>query len=430
MHMRPLCLSAALLLTPAAIAQQGQPKPVDAVHPESTGAVPQATLDDFIAGFNGDRAAMDRAMKDTADILTKDPNNVEALAWNSSGKGALCGEAFSKGDFKNGMQLWTESKTGLSRSVELAPGNTTVRIVRGKSMLEASLHDPNPATSNDAANTAVTDLEAAIELMGKDFDKAPQSFRQEIYAWLYQAASKAGDKERADKYKKLAGDKAGDALDRLNQSAENTVLESAKAALVILDSPLVQQIKPDLLAGLRSPAKLDAVIAILNKNIDANPDDAASIAWRGFTRILRTSSMFAQGRIDEGVKAWEKGLNEINAAASTDATTRDAVLLRALSNLELARHASEPEKRAEARQKTTTDLARFERMLKDGNITLNPEATAAFQLTNARIHLMNGDTKKARAAVTAATATDKSAETAKRAKVWLEVADLIDKRQG
>jgi|GEM_PF-4755561 hypothetical protein len=427
MPTRALVAAVLMLAAPALAQQAAQPKTVDLARPQSTGAVPQETLDDFIAGFNGDGEALARAMHATDEILARDPGNVEALAWNSSAKGAMCGEAFSRGDFKKGMQLWNESRQGLNRAVELAPQNTTVRIVRGKSMLEASLHDPNPMSSLESSKTAIEDLEAAVELMGEDFGKAPHGFRQELYSWLFQAASKAGDKERAEKYKKLAGEKAGDALDRLNMAAENTVVESARAAIIILDSPLVQEIREDLLAGLRSPAKLDAVIAKLDAKVEAKGDDAAAIAWRGFTRILRTSSMFAQGRIEEATRAWEKGVNEINAAASTDATTRDAVLLRALANFELSRHASDPEKRAEAKQKAQTDLSRFDRMLADAEVKLSPQAVAALQLTHARLHLMNGDVKKARAAITAATEADNSTEVARRAKVYLEVADLIEK---
>ncbi len=427
MTIRTLLLAAAVFASPVLAQNAPQPKPVDSARPTSTGAVPQDTLDDFIAGFNGDKDAMARAMKDTDEIIARDPNNAEALAWNASGKGAMCGESFAKGDFATGMKLWRESREGLNRSVDLAPENTTIRIVRGKSMLEASLHDPNPISSKDSANLAVSDLETALDLMGEGLDTAPQSFRKELYAWLYQAASKAGDKERAEKYKKLAGDKVGDATERLNLSAENTVLESARAALVILESPLVEEIKADLLAGLRAPARLDAVIAALDQKVEARGDDAAAIAWRGFTRILRSSSMLSQGRIDEGARAWEKGLNEINAAASTDATVRDAVLLRALSNFELARHADQPEKRAESRQKAATDLARFDRMLADAGEPLSPQATAALQLTHARLHLMNSDAKKARAAIAAATKSDPSPDVARRAKVYTQIADLIEK---
>jgi hypothetical protein len=419
-----LATGAAALAQPPAHTQD--PKPVESIRPRSRGPVPQDTLDDFIAGFNGDKEAMGRAMKSTDEILAKDPNNVEALAWNSSGKSAQCGEAFQSGDFKKGMQLWNDGKAGLNRAVDLAPENVSVRIVRGKTMLESSLHDPMPASSREAAEMAVGDLETALDLMGDTLAKADAAFRQEMYAWLYQAASKAGDAEIAEKYKKLAGDTATDALARLNQSAENTVLESARAALIILDSPLVQEIKPDLLAGLRSPAKLDIVIGLLDKKVEAKADDAAAIAWRGFTRILRTGSMFAQGKIEDATKTWDKGHNEINAAASTDSTCRDAVLLRALSNLEKARREPEAEQKGQARQKALTDLDRFGRLLKDNGTTLNPEAEAAWHLTNARVHLMGRDTKKARAALAAANAVRTTDDVARRTKSLAELADFLD----
>jgi hypothetical protein len=161
--MRPavLCVAVLVLAGQAGLAlgqTKGEPKAVDAAKPRSTGAVPQETLDDFVAGFEGDKDAMGRAMKATDAILSADPNNAEALAWNSSGKSAMCGEAFQAGDFKKGMTLWNEGKAGLGRAVELAPDNISVRLVRGKTMVESSLHDPMPASSKEAALTAVEDL--------------------------------------------------------------------------------------------------------------------------------------------------------------------------------------------------------------------------------------------------------------------------------
>lgn len=409
-------------------AQVGHPGSVQDAHPRSHGTVPQDTLDDFIAGFNGDAEAMDRAMKATGTILAKDPENVEALAWNSAGKGAQCGASFQSGDFKTGMKMWQESKDGLNKAVELAPENTTVRIVRGKSMLESSLHDPNPKSSNEEATMAVEDLEKALALMGDNLNGGDKAFRKEMYAWLYQAASKAGDKDKAAKYKELAGDKANDALARLNESAENTVIESARAALVILDSPLVQEIKPDLMAGLRTSGKLDAVIASLDGKIAAKPDDAAAQAWRGFTRILRTSSMYAQGRIEEAGKAWERGVNEINAAASTDATSRDAALLRALGDVEKARRETDADKAAAMREKALSDLGRFQRLVTDGNITMTADAKALLAITNARVHLMARDTKKARASLDAAVAAKPSPEFEKRAKSLGQFVEMLEKK--
>src|SRR5215831_19398650 len=280
---RPLLL--ALTLSSAALAQPKddfKPPPTTA-RPQSTGAVPQDVLDDFIAGFNGDSKAMDRAMAASADIVAKDPTNAEALAWNSSGKGMQCGTAFAQGDPQTGLRLWRESQEGLTKAVEMDPNNPRVRIVRGKSMLEGALHNPNPEMSRANAATAMDDLEAAVGILGENFEKkAPKNFRQEMYSWLYQAAAKVGDKDKAEKYKKLAGDFGDSAKKRLEESAGNTVNETVFAATTILDSDLVKSMKPDLMQGLRSPAKLDEVIKSLDAKLDAKPDDAAVMAWRGF----------------------------------------------------------------------------------------------------------------------------------------------------
>src|SRR5881628_1869485 len=57
---------------------------------------------DFFAGFNGNREALERGMKITEDTLAKDPNHAEARVWHGSGILYLSGQAFQKGDQQNG----------------------------------------------------------------------------------------------------------------------------------------------------------------------------------------------------------------------------------------------------------------------------------------------------------------------------------------
>jgi hypothetical protein len=420
---RPWPVLAALLLAPLALAQNGQPKddfrpPPTTAHPTSTGAVPQTILDDFIAGFNGDDQAIDRAMKASGDLVAKDPTNAEALAWHSSGKGVQTGAAFRAGDFQKGMQLWRESQEGMNKAIEMDPNNPRIRVIRGKSMLEGSLHDPNPATSNASAQMAIDDLEMTVSLLGDKFEKnTSKSFRQEMYSWMYQAAAKVGDKEKAEKYKKLAGDAADAAKKRLEESAGNTVNETVFAATTILQSEFVDSIKRDLMQGLRSPAKFDEVIKALDAKLEAKPDDATPMAWRGFTQTLRSGSLLAQGQLEEGTKLWDKGNDQIGKAASTDPTCRDAVLLRGLSNLERARQESDDAKRKDQATKAVTDFTRFQRIVKDANATLAPDAQAELQLSIARAYRQADEMPKAKAALDAGVAVnDASPDIAKKLK--------------
>jgi hypothetical protein len=413
-----------LALTPTALAQTNNDAKAPAAvgHRQSTGAVPQSVLDDFVAGFNGDDDAMTRAMAASDAILAKDPNNAEALAWNSSGKGAQGGAAFRTGDIKNGVRLWREGQEGLNSAVDMDPNNASIRLVRGKSLLEGALYDPNPETSTRNAASAADDLETALSMMGDKFEKdAPKDFRQEMYSWVYQAAAKIGDKDKADKYKKLAGDFADQAKKRLERSAGNTVNDSLLAATTLLDSDLVNGIKPDLTAGMRAPAKLDEVIATLDQLIEAKQDDACALAWRGFVRTLRSSSFLSQGNLDQGTKMWEKGNAEISRAASTDSTNRDAVLLRALSNIDHARQESDEAKKTEAANKAMADLGRFQRLASDANVTLSNDATAVLNFSFYRAYRAAGDRAKAKASLEAAAAANASPELTKRFNSILEL---------
>jgi hypothetical protein len=309
----------------------------------------------------------------------------------------------------------------MNKAVDMDPNNPRIRIIRGKSMLEGSLHNPNPEVSKADAAMALDDLEMTVSLLGDKFEKSTnKNFRQEMYSWLYQAAAKVGDKDKADKYKKLAGDFADSAKKRLEEAAGNTLGESVFAATTILDSDFVKALKPDLMQGLRSPAKLDEVIKYLDAKLEAKPGDATAQAWRGFAQTLRSTSLLTQGQMEEATKLWDKGNAEIGKAASTDALCRDAVLLRALSNLEHARQESDDTKRKDLAGKSVTDLTRFQRLAKDASLTLPPDAAAELHLTLARAYRQADDMPKAKAAMEAGMAVEASPEIAKKLKALSE----------
>src|SRR5207247_5545202 len=83
---------------------------------------------DFFAGFNGNREALERGMKITEDTLAKDPNHAEARVWHGSGILYLSGQAFQKGDQQNGMKLWRQGLDEMEQAVRLAPNNVAVLI--------------------------------------------------------------------------------------------------------------------------------------------------------------------------------------------------------------------------------------------------------------------------------------------------------------
>lgn len=422
---RTAVLLATLGLSSIAVAQNEPAKPpppeTTTPRPHSTGRVPQGVLDDFIAGFQGDETAFKRAMEGADKVLRDDPTNAEALAWRSSGMGMQAGKSFQKGDFREGMRLWGDSQSGLNRAVDMEPDNVHVRFVRGKSMLESSLHDPNPTSSGEEARMAIGDLELALGSIDDLEKRLPKSTREEFYAWLLQAAKKVGDKERIEKYTKLAGEKADEAAKRVEQSAAaSTTGECLRQALAILDTDLAKALKADLNAGLHDPKRLDAAIAMLDELLAATPGNTPLMAWRGFARTLRAAPLFAQAKMEEGLKLWDEGLAEISKASTNDPSSHEALILRGLTTLERARFGMEEAERRPIAVKATSDLERARRLLVEAGKPLPPNPDAELSFALARGYRLAGDTAKASAALVAVDAGQADEKMKARAKVALE----------
>jgi hypothetical protein len=417
----PLTLSlvaAATLLLPTPAPAQQPPAPN--VRPHATGRVPQSVLDDFMAGFGGDKAALDRAVTAAGQIVQADPANAEALAWRSAGLGAQSGTAFQSGNFQEGMRLWQDSTSGLNQAVDMEPDNSQIRFVRGKSMVESSLYDPNPARSGDNARIAIGDLELALSSFDDVQKQLPKQTREEFYSWLLQASEKAGDKERVEKYKKLAGDKAGSAEERLAESAKNSSTgEALRSALAILDTDLAKALKPDLTAGLRDPARLDAALATLKQRLEAAPGDGPATAWHGFVRTLQASALNTKGKADDASKMWQEAVGEITKAAANDPANAEIFVLRGLTTLDRARQA-DAESRPGVARTAASDLDRAQRLLADANKPLPANAAAELNIALARAWYFAGEKPKVKACLETAVSSGADEKTVGRARDYLQ----------
>ena len=97
---------------------------------------------DFFAGFAGNQAALDRAMKTCEDQLAENPKHAEAMVWHGSGTMFIAGQAFRKGDYAAGGQLWGQALKEMDNAVSLDPENVAVLIPRGATLLSASGNVP------------------------------------------------------------------------------------------------------------------------------------------------------------------------------------------------------------------------------------------------------------------------------------------------
>jgi tetratricopeptide (TPR) repeat protein len=151
---------------------------------------------DFFAGFGGDAAALERAMKATAATLAENPDHAEALVWHGGGNYFLAGQAFQKGDPQKGMELAQKGIAEMDRAVELAPDDIGVRIPRGSVLMTATRFQQGPHVA-PLVQRALSDFEKTYELQLGILDKLGTHPKGELLMALADGYNRTGNKEKA-----------------------------------------------------------------------------------------------------------------------------------------------------------------------------------------------------------------------------------------
>jgi tetratricopeptide (TPR) repeat protein len=152
---------------------------------------------DFFAGFGGDRVAFDRAMKTCEDALAGNPKHAEAMVWHGSGTFFLSGQAFQKGDFAKGGELWERGLGEMDQAAALAPESVGVLIPRGATLLTATRSIPGPERMRPLLEKGVADYEKVYRLQQPYFDKLSGHARGELLFGLAEGNSRLGNKDAA-----------------------------------------------------------------------------------------------------------------------------------------------------------------------------------------------------------------------------------------
>ncbi|MBN9487294.1 MAG: hypothetical protein J0H44_08725 [Alphaproteobacteria bacterium] len=120
--------------------------------------------EDMFAGFDGDTAAFDRAMKLIADTLARHPDHAQALVWRGDGRLFLAGQAFRRGALTEGRRLYGEAMADLERAVALAPSDIAVRIPRatGLQPFARGMRPFDRAEADRLTRIVIADLEFVL----------------------------------------------------------------------------------------------------------------------------------------------------------------------------------------------------------------------------------------------------------------------------
>lgn len=155
---------------------------------------------DFFAGFAGDAAAMDRAMRLIEETLAKNPRHPEALVWRGSGLVGRAQRSFQLGDIATGNDLFERGVREMNDAVAFAPENVGVLIPRGATLMEASRSVRDAERAKALISTAVADYEKVLALQEPYFKYLSEHARGELLFGLAEGLHRLGERDRARKH--------------------------------------------------------------------------------------------------------------------------------------------------------------------------------------------------------------------------------------
>jgi tetratricopeptide (TPR) repeat protein len=153
--------------------------------------------EDFYAGFNGDRARLDRAIKTCEDALATDPKDSLALAWHGGGLLFLAAQASQSGDREKGKGLNDRGMHEMQSAVDQSPDDISVLITRGATLQAQARHQRNPEEAERVMRLALSDYEHTRELQAAHFDTKSAHARGELLLGLADGYSRVGEIDRA-----------------------------------------------------------------------------------------------------------------------------------------------------------------------------------------------------------------------------------------
>jgi tetratricopeptide (TPR) repeat protein len=167
---------------------------------QSPGTV-RAAGNDLLGGLVGDMVRFERGMRTLDEILSKNPNDLEAKVLHGNGVMARAGEAFKVGDSEKAIQLWQSGLDEMAQAVDAAPDNLFVRARRGVFMITASRNAP-PVMAKPLLETAVEDFGRVLQIREREHSLAERSVHQrgELLTSLADGWDRLGDKEKARGY--------------------------------------------------------------------------------------------------------------------------------------------------------------------------------------------------------------------------------------
>jgi hypothetical protein len=138
--------------------------------------------EDFFAGMFGDTARLDAALRQTEEILRRNPRHAAALVWHGSGLITRAANAWTAGRNAEGERLWRQGIREMDRARAIAPNDLGVKIGRSAVLIGMSQAgwDPSDRRARTLLQSAIDDYEIVYAIQSPGLMSLSQHSRCEL----------------------------------------------------------------------------------------------------------------------------------------------------------------------------------------------------------------------------------------------------------
>ena len=155
---------------------------------------------DLFAGFRGDSARLERAMRLCERALAQDRDQPDALAWHGAGLMFGAGEAARRQDFGTAQEQARRGREEIERAGRLAPESVSVMIVQATAFSAAAQTVPDAAHARLMRESAVAAFERLLVLQTPHLDRLSEHARGELLGGLAEGWLRLGRTDKARGY--------------------------------------------------------------------------------------------------------------------------------------------------------------------------------------------------------------------------------------
>ncbi|MGI9519313.1 MAG: hypothetical protein ACR2NP_19840 [Pirellulaceae bacterium] len=279
---------------------------------------------DLQAGIAGDDAALVRIIEQCEAELAAGPDHALAMVIKGVAIVFQSGKKFEAGNFQEGMPLWASGLEMLDRAVAAAPESPRVRLYRGEALIGVWVHDPQ--NRKRLAGHAARDLDFVYSRAPALWKSLSESRQHKLIAGMPAAFAEIGDEAAATRYRQLAETTTGDsANDQTQPTTPGKLPRSSSTDQERFDL----LVRDDFFAGMAGDReRYQKAMNVCEERLATNPQHAGAMSFHGWGLLIAAQWKTEEEKHEEADQLRQKGMQEINMAATLEPDSVGPLLVR------------------------------------------------------------------------------------------------------